>query len=206
MRGWIAALVSLFVVLFALSVALLCMGVRVQQDAGTVPLIGGFTLAECSLSGAQVVGCVTGGYVAVWKRAENGASIVEGPFSVRSTMERAENDLTAYPNATGTVPCMCPDPAITAFYPNVECSLRNVCMLEVRLVQNMQLVDQIYGYTGATLLAIGSLTLVVFVGGMLAMLIGNCTCCGCLSKKKDDFYLNMQSTDSASGEGKLNQD
>lgn len=134
----------------------------------------------CILSSAQIVQC-NDKYVAVWKRqGDDGPTIaVASPFAVRNSRGQALEDLRTFgtpsdygPNVTTRFKCFCAQ--VTRFnhmYPHVSCALHDTCMLRKDETFYVISVGWVYGYAANTLLAIGSLLLVVaFCGTVILMM------------------------------------
>lgn len=199
-KCWQNAIAGLFVALFALSVALMAIGVRLRADAATAKIMSGYALAKCTLVAAQVVNCPLGGFVPVWKRAETGSSVLQDPFSSADTMQLAQVRLDDYPiGANMTYDCMCNTYYVDPF-PVINCNFVDACMLNVPMIQYMHTVGLPFGYSGDTLVSIGAILLVCVVLGIIFLLAGNgfcnwCCCCMMHPAKDDIYTMDTSSND-----------
>lgn len=176
---WLLTLVSVFVVVFVLSTALLATGTRLRDDMSQAGLVSGFKKERWSLSESRVIQTASGSWVAVWKGPYRKYSVIRNILAVYADQEYAQEDLTkAQLNITYTVMCP-PSHAPLLDYPSVA-SLSAVCMLDVETTEYLQRVHGIAVYGTNALLAIGSLALVGALFGVLLVCIGKgwCYCCG----------------------------
>lgn len=182
---------TLHLILLIFSIALLAMGTRIRNDSASVQTVSGYSRAECTLTAVQVNMCpMNKGYVAVFRRKEDGGtSVVASPFALTATRDEAERHFNDYP-LNVTLPCMCNHNYMDP-YPALTCAMNDACMMDVKTVEYMQTVSGVYGYSGDTLIAIGSLLLVTAVTGiaLLAGLAGWCRCC-CVTKNDDYVFAN----------------
>jgi hypothetical protein len=196
-RAWI------YLILFIFSVALLAVGNTLHREKRPeVRVHSSMKDDTCMLAVGQVVECEPGKHVAVWRRlteATGGPDMaVVSPFAVRDSPEDAREDLHAFgnpkdygPNVTTRFNCMCARVTrINHLYPNVPCTLQNTCMLQKIETHYVQTVGWVYGYAADTLLAIGSLLLILtFYGTLILMLeLGCCSCCFRNSKVVEVSY------------------
>jgi hypothetical protein len=201
-KKWQIGIGIILGIFFMFSASLLGIGVRLRTDAGATLTMAGYLAQNCTLDAVQVVACPTGGYVAVWRRKETGFSVLADPFSLQPTQERALLRANDYPLSTSgggngsattttTVPCMC-NTAYANPYPVINCKFFDACMLNVPMVEYMQKVGIPFGYAADTLIAVGSLTLVLFLLGFVFLFLGNglCDwCCCCSRQEKEMFYV-----------------
>lgn len=185
---WAIGVKVVLIIFIIFSIALLAIGSRLRMDAGKTTSVGGFAKASCTLTDVQVVQCSpTGAWTAVWRRRETAGSVAQNPFASRPTRELALADTNDYP-LNVTMECMC-DESVRDSYPNVNCQLTNACMMEVSMIEYMQHVGTVYGYSGDTLIAIGSLLLVGSLVGLIFVLKGMCCPVVGESKKANDVYV-----------------
>lgn len=170
----LCGLIVIVFIIFILSISLIGAGATIHNWTAGVPLVGGFALKTCTLvNEPKVVACVSGDrWVAVWERSESGGSVVMHPYAFRRSKDMSLHDLNNYPTNGTQFPCLCHENDATSF-PSVDCELRTPCMLEVELVTRMQLSDGVFGYAGASSIAIGSLILAAI---LLALVFVICAC------------------------------
>ncbi len=170
----LAGLIVVVFIVFILSVSLIGAGATVRNWTTGVSLVGGFSLMSCTLvREPRVVACASGDkWVAVWERGESGGSVVMHPYAFRRSKDLALRDTNNYPTNATTFPCLCHVNDATSF-PSVDCNLLTPCMLEVELVARMQLSDGVFGYAGASSIAIGSLILAAI---LIALVLVICAC------------------------------
>lgn len=185
---WQFGLGLIFFVLLMLSVGLLVVGNRLHLDAQSVMQLPNYQLQNCTLLETRVNTCPKGGFVAVWKRKEGGEnSVVQNPFALKQTQDLAERDTNDFPFNV-TFPCWC-DPNYMDPYPSLTCNFNDACMMDVPMGAYMKKVGGVYGYGGDTLLAIGSLTLIMGVVGIILVIIANGFCACCNGPKPSDDYV-----------------
>lgn len=158
------------------ALALIGSGEFFHTWSGSTPTYSSYKATHCTLKAVTVAGCTTGGYAAVWKRGETGATVVQSPFSFRATERLAHLDTNNFP-LNQTYDCMCEQSFI--FYPSVNCDFQGACILDSATVAYMQNVGGVYRYAWLALVVIGSLALVFSLLGAI-FLAGACLC----SKKK----------------------
>ncbi len=178
----------------------MAIGVRLRTDASNAKTMAGYALSKCTLVQSQVVECPLGGFVAVWKRQETGSSVLVGPFALHLTRALAQARLDDYPVGNGTTyDCMCNAYYVDPF-PVINCKFMDACMLDVPMVEYMRTVGIPFGYSGDTLVSIGSILLVCFVFGSIFLLASNgfcnwCCCCIIQEQRKDHVYVMDESKD-----------
>lgn len=186
---WYAAFIGIFFVVLIVSIPLVIKGANVREDAGRFKLLPGDMIkTKCTLLDSRVVECNKPGvgWVVVYKRAEdNGGSVVRHPYSFVHEQTVAQHQVDDYP-LNATYDCMC-HPNVATGFPNVDCDLtQSPCLLDVEMARALIDMGVPYGYAGATLLAIGSLLMILSVLGMILLCIsqGCCACC-CGSDKNE---------------------
>ena len=116
---------------------------------------------------------------------------VISPFAIRATREEALMDanLVNASSSQGSISCMCTSVTrINHLYPNVPCSLENTCMFRTEETRYVQRIGWVYGYAGDALLAIGSLSLLLTLGGTIILFV-DVGVCG-KSKEVEIAYRN----------------
>ena len=182
---WALAII-LFIILI-LSIALLAMGSRLQTDSAPVHLMSGYTPSLCTLDAVQVNRCPrTGEFVAVWRRTEDEGSVLESPFSFRSSQDLAVRDMNNFP-FNETMNCMCNTNLIDPF-PALTCTFGDACFLDVPAVNYIQTVGFVYSYSAATLLGVGSILIVCAAFGALFLVVSNGFCCGNVPPQQEMTY------------------
>lgn len=190
---WLITLVGVVLVgFFALSAALLATGTRLRDDLSQAGIVSGFIKSTAFVSEASVIQTGGGLWVAVWKGPFSRYSLIRNPLAVYAQKAYAEEDLHKMMlNFTYTI--MCPSNAAPLLdYPSVA-SLRSVCMADVETVEYLQRVHGVADYGASTLLAIGSVALVLVVLGVVLVCIGKgwCYCCGgcCPDRPDSSAYV-----------------
>lgn len=180
------SLASIHLILLIFSIALLSIGGRLRNDSDVVILMSGYRMSTCTLDAVQVDKCPqTGAHIAVWRRTEDQGSVLDSPFSYRSTRELATLDTNNYPFNT-TFPCMC-NPNVIDPYPALTCTFGDACFLNVGAVNYVQKDGFVYSYSTDTLLGIGSLLLICSVLGSLFLFISNGLCCCGKPRAETDY-------------------
>lgn len=114
--------------------------------------------------------------------------MVQNPFALKAARDLAERDLNDYP-LNVTFPCWC-NPDYMDPFPSLTCSFNDACFMDVQLGEYMKKVGGVYGYGGDTLLAIGSLVLILGIFGIVLLIIANGFCACCCGPKPSDDYVN----------------
>lgn len=186
------SLVSIFFIVLLLSGFLLGAGDWIRKDSYQTMTISGYVPANCTLSLGQTDACPRGGYASVWRRTEDGSSVVASPFSLKMTKDLAERDLNNYP-LNVTMPCMC-NPSRADPYPSITCNFDDACMMDVASVNYVQKIGGVYAVAGNTLCAIGAFCLLFSLIGiiLILMLFNERYGCCCRKKEVDMSYIRPQ--------------
>lgn len=185
-------LASLFLISILQSAFLIGVGDWIRRDSSQTMSLSGYRRTMCTLAFGLVNTCPkNGGSVAVWKRIEDGTSVISSPFSLKSTVDLAKRDLDNYP-LNVTFPCYC-NPNSMDPYPALTCNFNDACFLEIETVYYVQRVGGLYTISGNATCAIGSLYLVFSLFGLILLLVLNkytCWCGCCSSSFNKDVDMN----------------
>jgi len=150
-------------------------GLIVHSSNGDVEHIYGFVETQCTLTAARVVSmpnCVPGGqyhikteYIAIWKREEDGSTVIEDPYAGKSTEDLASRDLDDYP-LNVTQRCIC-NPNFVNTYPVIQgyvmCQLWKACVLDVDMIIDKQNNSGGYLTASYTLLILGGVVIILSI-------------------------------------------
>ncbi len=182
MKGAFPVLIVVFCIFILLSAFLLGVGDWVRRDSEKTMSLSGYVRTTCTLQLGQVDACPRGGWSAVWKRQEDGTSVVPCPFSLKTIQDLAQRDLNNYP-LNVTLPCMC-NPNSMDPYPALTCNFNDACFMEVPTVEYVQKMGGVYTITGNAACAIGSFILIFSIVSLVLVIIllRHKCCCACCTK------------------------
>jgi hypothetical protein len=191
---WQVFIALVFVLFIIFGSLLIAGGTWLNYTRYSTGSVSGYTLQNCSLTGVLVKRC-RNLWVAVWREAQ-GFSIVQNPFSGRSTEDLALRDSQAFP-LNNTFPCMGGKNPRT--FPEINCDdssviITSVAMLDTSLVNWMEQVNPVVNQSGDVLLALGSLILIFAILGFVLVFIGNGFCACWCGPRATDFYVQQEST------------